>query len=198
VHPEDSASPSRGHGDGLGLGPSAHPPSALPSAPRASTPGSAGATVGAAGVPDESLRADEPLDQACYRQFVPSLVPRVDATRLALACGPSGGLAPFARASGVVDETAAPFVYGWDADRRDCFRVFAVAAPSVADLEIEVTGPEGFRSLTSASVRWAVVDEARPFCSKHGGHYDARFVTHGGHGAVYAAIWRGARMIPAP
>jgi hypothetical protein len=101
--------------------------------------------------------------------------------------------------NGTVGEAQRPALYQWDADRRDCFRLFAVAADPVEDLEVEVVrvAPHAERvSLTNQNRRWVVVDEDGPFCAARSGTYEARFSTHGGHGAVSAAVWKGARMGP--
>jgi len=98
-----------------------------------------------------------------------------------------------------VDESGQGFVYRWEAERGDCFRLFAVAAAPVDDLEVELSEVHGDRlSLTNQNRRWVVVDEDRPFCSARGGRLEARFGTHGGHGELAVAIWRGARMIGKP
>jgi hypothetical protein len=113
-----------------------------------------------------------------------------------MACGPVSGLTQWARVNGTVDENATPVVLRWKAEPRDCFRLFAVAGSPVDDLEVEITGPGGTHpSLTNQSVRWALVGEHGPFCTSHGGDFEARFSTHGGRGALSAAVWRGARML---
>lgn len=115
---------------------------------------------------------------------------------MGLACGPVSGLTQWARVNGIVDESASPVVLRWKAERRDCFRLFAVAGSPVDDLEVEIVGPAGSRpSLTNQSRRWALVGEHGPFCAPQGGDFEARFSTHGGRGALSAAVWRGARML---
>lgn len=120
----------------------------------------------------------------------------MDVLRLGLTCGPVTGLSSFARVNGIVDENAAPVVLRWKAERRDCFRLFAVAGSPVDDLEVEVVGPSGTRpTLTNQSRRWALVGEQGPFCTSRGGDFEARFSTHGGRGALSAVVFRGARML---
>jgi hypothetical protein len=126
---------------------------------------------------------------------VPRAEPRVDVLRLGLACGPVTGLTRYARANGIVDESGPPVVLRWKAERKDCFRLFAVAGTPVDDLEVEIVGPRGSRvSLTNQSRRWVVVGEDGPFCAPDAGAFEARVSTHGGRAPVSAAVWRGARM----
>lgn len=133
----------------------------------------------------------------CYAGFVPQATPRVDVQRLALACGPSTGLTPFARTTGTVDEAGSPAVFRWEAKRGDCFRLFAVASAPVDDLEVEIAeSPDDHGSLTNQNRRWVVVADDRPFCSPRAGTFVARFTTHGGRGAFAAAVFRGERMLP--
>lgn len=133
---------------------------------------------------------------ACYAGFVPSGVPRVDVVRLGVACGPSTGLTQLARINGVVDETEGGPTLRWDAERRDCFRLFAAASEPVEDLEVDVKGPHGsFHSLTNQNRRWVVVGEDALFCAEQKGQFEATFSTHSGRGVVAAAVWRGAHMI---
>jgi len=174
----------------------------LPAPPAEGAPGSriraserpsdAGAFAGPGAPP---LRNGPSVD--CYDHFVPSEVPHVDVLRLGMSCGPSNGLTLIGSMTGAVDEARAPALYQWDAERHDCFRLFAVAAEPVEDLEVEIVfvAPHAERvSLTNQNRRWAVVDEDGPFCAPHAGTYEARFSTHGGHGRLAAAVWKGARM----
>jgi hypothetical protein len=133
---------------------------------------------------------------ACYAGFAPSGVPRVDVVRLGTACGPSTGLTQLARINGVVDEASRGPTLRWDADRRDCFRLFAVASDPVEDLEVDVKGPHGsFASMTNQNRRWLVAGEDGLFCAPQKGQFEAVFSTHAGRGEVSAAVWRGANMV---
>jgi hypothetical protein len=101
-----------------------------------------------------------------------------------------------ARASGVVDETGKGPPLRWQADRGDCFRLFAVAGTPVEDLEVTVGGKGiAASTVTSSSRRWAVVGEQGLFCSEHGGPFEATFTTHAGSAELVATVWRGARML---
>jgi hypothetical protein len=146
-----------------------------------------------------SARGEDPripsVWRSCSEHFLPRAAPRIDVLRLGLACGPVSGLTRWARVSGVVEENASPVVLRWKAERRDCFRLFAVAGSPVDDLEVEITGPPGTpTTLTNQSRRWALVGEQGPFCAAQAGDFEARFSTHAGRGALSAAVWRGARM----
>jgi hypothetical protein len=137
-----------------------------------------------------------PLWSTCFDKFEPQAAAHVDVVRLGMLCGPANGLTLLARASGVVDEARGPFAYQWEAERGDCFRVFAVAEAPVDDLEVEVFGPPRERLfLENQNRRWVLARENGPFCAPREGTFEAQFTTHGGHGTVAISIWRGARML---
>jgi hypothetical protein len=151
---------------------------------------------GSAGAPS-AAEVPRPPAVSCYDGFSPSGSPRVDVVRLGVSCGPVAGLTELAKTSGVVDERGRGPTLRWDAERGDCFRVFAVAAEPVEDIQVDVHGKS---SVTEAHVdvnrRWAVVGEDGPFCAGRAGHFEASFTTHAGTGELVASVWRGARMIP--
>ncbi len=150
----------------------------------------------AGAVPLPSSDGGDPLGVGCYDGFAPRATPRIDVMRLSLSCGPVNGLTSFARANGTVDEAEGPFVYQWAVHRHDCYRLFAVAAAPVDDLEVEIVQLRGPRvSLTNQNRRWLVVDEGGPFCALRDGEFEAHFSTHSGHGEVSVAIWRGEHML---
>lgn len=134
---------------------------------------------------------------SCYEHFVPSDSARIDANRLAIACGPSTGLARFERTSGTVDEARRPVVFRWEGRKRDCFRVFAAAAAPVEDLEVEIVERRGGRqTLSNRSDRWVVAPEEGPFCAAEDGFFEARFGTHAGRGEFAAFVYRAEGMVP--
>lgn len=213
--PSSSADRGPAAPDGVAKGLGAVPPGASAFTAGASPAASASAAPAASGVsgaPSSSPQvpsalapapsASEPggrLWASCYDRFEPSDTPRIDVVRLGTVCGPSNGLSLYGRMTGVVDEARAPARYQWDAEAGDCFRVFAVAAEPVSDLEVEIAWVVPHAedvSLTNQNRRWAVVGEDRAFCATHDGTMGARFSTHGGRGAVVAAVWRGERMLP--
>ena len=57
--------------------------------------------------------------------------------KIGMACGPVNGLTLARKWTGRVDETASPSraTHQWDADRGDCFRLFAVGEATIDDLE---------------------------------------------------------------
>lgn len=146
--------------------------------------------------PPPAASGQSPLWTACLENFEPNAAPHVDVLRLGMLCGPPNGLSLLARAAGVVDEARKPFVYQWEAERGDCFRVFGVAEDPVEDLEVEVFGPHRERLfLENQNRRWVVAAENGPFCAPKEGTFEAQFTTHGGHGTVAISVWRGARML---
>ena len=125
----------------------------------------------------------------------------MDATRLGVACGPSTGLTRFERTFGTVDESLPPVVFRWEGKKRDCFRIFAVAAAPVDDLEVEIgerPSPRhgGRVTLTNRNARWAVAPEEGPFCAREDGFFEAKFGTHAGRGEFAAFVYRAEGMVP--
>ena len=149
--------------------------------------------------PSASVTPDSrpPPAVACYAGFSPSSSPRIDVSRLGVVCGPPSGLVKLAWTGGVLDETGRAPKLRWDAERGDCFRLFAVAGQPVEDLQVEVRGTAGLEgALANETRRWAVVGEHGLFCAERAGHYQAVFGTHEGTGELAAAVWRGARLFP--
>jgi hypothetical protein len=135
---------------------------------------------------------------SCYDGFVPSRSPRVDVVRLGVACGPVSGLVELAKTGGIVGETARGPTLRWDAERGDCFRIFAVAAEPVQDVKIDVRSKaSGVEAHVDVNRRWAVVGEEGLFCAARAGHVEASFATHVGTGELVASVWRGQRMASA-
>jgi hypothetical protein len=133
--------------------------------------------------------------RSCLRGFAPHEDPRLDVLRLGVACGPVTGLTRLAHVVSQVDETAAPAVLRFTADKHDCFRLFGVAGQGVDDLEVEIVGPHASRvTLVNQNRRWVVVGEGAPFCTPAPGDYEAHFTTHAGRAPLAAAIYRGADM----
>jgi len=140
--------------------------------------------------------APSPPAVACYAGFSPSVSPRVDVVRLGTVCGPPSGLVKLARISGTIDEAGRSTTLRWDAERGDCFRVFAVAGNPAEDLDVEVKGTAGPGIvLANPTRRWAVVGEQGVFCAVRAGRFEASFTTHAGTAELEAAVWRGARML---
>lgn len=117
--------------------------------------------------------------------------------RLGMVCGPVNGLTLLRTFRGAVDENQPPSTGGhrWDAERGDCFRVFAVGEAPIEDLEVEVSRPHGAGVvLENQNRRWVLVAGDRPFCSSEPGEFVARVSTHGGRGQYALSVWRGAKM----
>lgn len=108
------------------------------------------------------------------------------------------GLVELAKTSGVVDETGHGPTLRWEADRGDCFRLFAVAAEPVEDVQIDVKSKTAaVDAHVDANRRWAVVGEDGPLCVGRAGRVEASFTTHAGTGELVASVWRGQRMVRA-
>src|ERR1044071_2703678 len=104
------------------------------------------APPGAFGDSDQAVRRrPDPVGGswvACYGNYRPTSTPERDVTRLGLLCGPANGMMPVgSTVTGEATEngTQHPF----DVRAGECFRIFAVAEPSAADLAVEVRDPKG-------------------------------------------------------
>jgi hypothetical protein len=104
----------------------------------------------------------------CYGNFHPSGDPLRDVTRLSLLCGPSNGMKRITEQamSGSVSEGGAPTTSTLPAKLGECYRVFAVAEPSVADLDVAVQSSRGtLIAADHGEDAWPIVQPDRPFCA---------------------------------
>jgi hypothetical protein len=112
---------------------------------------------------------------SCYRTFEPrSDQAAADLERLTSACGRPTGLAPLAppregEPQGQ-DDPVERFTFQTRAGR--CYRIFAVGAPSVTDLDVAVLDPEGRLAAADLSGdRFPVVPPRGPLCAEREGVY---------------------------
>ncbi|MEZ4224047.1 MAG: hypothetical protein R3B13_24070 [Polyangiaceae bacterium] len=155
--------------------------SAAPSAPAASAPAEAGHPAPVGG-----------LWLACYSGFAPRTQPKLDVMRLGLLCGPQNGMTKLTDTKEAdVTEGGKGREHAFEAQAGDCYRIFAVAEPSVEDLDIEVLSPSGRRvAFDSSDDRWPVVKPDGPFCVTEDGVHRARVQAQRGHGRYAVEIWR--------
>ncbi len=155
--------------------------------------------------PDAGPRADEPALPVrvggpwvrCYGGFHPSGEPVKDVTRLALLCGPENGMKRLSREplAGTVSAGGAPVSETFEAHRGACYRVFAVAEPSVADLDVVVRSSRGSAiAADHGEDSWPIVQPDRPFCALEDDHYAVEVTAKRGSGRFAAEVWvlRGA------
>ena len=100
----------------------------------------------------------------CYAHFRPTSTPERDVTRLGLLCGPENGMK---QVGTTIPQRPSdtPLEHPFEAKQGECFRLFAVAAPQVTDLAIEVRDPKGIPVASDHNNdRWPILNPDGPFC----------------------------------
>ncbi len=129
----------------------------------------------------------------CYASFQPRTQPKLDVTRLGLMCGPVNGMKKLADPpEATVDgDGGTGRQHAWTAEAGDCYRIFAVADPSVEDLDVEVFAPGGQRvAFDTGDDRWPLVNPDGPFCVFDAGEYRAVVKAPRSGGTYAIQIWR--------
>lgn len=129
---------------------------------------------------------------SCYEAFQPSASPVADLARLTSSCGSPAGLTPVTPVqigkAQTQEEPAESFLFRGRAGR--CYRLFAVGAPEVADLDVVVRDAEG--QLTTGDVsedRWPVVPPRGPLCLEREGVYTVEVSVSRGRGSYVLQVW---------
>jgi hypothetical protein len=141
--------------------------------------------------PLASLRYSDPFWSACYRSFQPSEDPVSDLDRLGFACGAPRGLAavaPVHVGSQKADDEAERLVFR--ARKGRCYRVFAIGAAEVRDLDVSILAPDG--RLVAADVSkdaWSVVPPRAPWCPEDEGPYAIDVSVADGEGSYALGVW---------
>ena len=145
------------------------------------------------GGPDQALRGPEPVGGpwvTCYGNYRPTSTPERDVTRLGLLCGPANGM----RLEGATitgEATDLVIEHVFDVRAGECFRVLAVAAPSVSDLAVEVRNPKGVPIASDHNNdRWPILNPDGPFCLLDAGKHTIRVHARQGRGKYALQIWR--------
>ncbi len=136
---------------------------------------------------------------SCYGRFKPAGDPVKDVTRLGLMCGPVNGMTrqgdtirgSVEAGTGRPGQPGPPVLAGqFRAQAGSCYRLFAVAAPEVRDLDVTVRSSRGSR-LTSDQTEdpWPIVDPERPFCSFSDDTFSIEVASGGGAGPFALQIW---------
>ncbi len=128
----------------------------------------------------------------CYGGFHPAGDPLKDVTRLAILCGPENGMKRLSTRAleGVVNAGAAAVSEAFDARRGECFRIFAVAEPSVADLDVVVRSSRGAPiAADHGEDAWPIVQPDRPFCALEDDRYTFEVSARKGSGRFAAEVW---------
>jgi hypothetical protein len=128
----------------------------------------------------------------CYGNFRPAGDPVKDVTRLSLLCGPENGMRRLSKApfEGTAAEGAPPVTTSFEARRGECYRVFAVAEPSVGDLDVTVESSRGAPiAADHGEDAWPIVQPDRPFCPLGDDRLAVSVAARKGHGRFAAEIW---------
>ncbi len=136
---------------------------------------------------------------SCYGRFRPSGEPLKDVTRLGLMCGPVNGMTQqgdtvqgdIKGGAGRPGQPGPAIVASqFRARAGGCYRIFAVAAPSIRDLDVTVRSSRGSR-LTSDQTEdgWPIVDPERPFCSFDDDTFRIEVASGGGSGRFALQVW---------
>lgn len=168
---------------------------------RSEVPGEASASMPPATPP---VRVGGPWVR-CYGNFHPSGEPVKDVTRLSLLCGPENGMYRLTKQTivGLVEESGKPVTETFEARRGECYRVFAVAEPSVSDLDVTLQSSRGVAVAADHSEdNWPVVQPDRPLCPLSDDRYTLELSARRGRGRFAAEVWvlrsPGARKAPVP
>ena len=96
----------------------------------------------------------------------------------------------FPLAEGEVDEREAAREHPLPLMRGECARIFAVGAPGVADLDVQLVTPAGAVLVEDAiDDRWPIVPPDRAVCVQDGGAYVIRVRARKGRGAYAVQAW---------
>ncbi|MEO7327488.1 MAG: hypothetical protein ABI193_02845 [Minicystis sp.] len=127
----------------------------------------------------------------CYRRFQPSADTASDLARLGEMCGEPAGLVPVSSIH-VGTQAAAdpPDRLTFRARKGRCYRLFAVGAPSIVDLDVAVFDAQ--HSLVAADLstdRWSVVPPRGPLCAPRSGRYTFEIAVAEGGGDYVVQVW---------
>ncbi|MBW2458151.1 MAG: hypothetical protein JRI68_26845 [Deltaproteobacteria bacterium] len=136
---------------------------------------------------------------SCYGRFKPSGDPVKDVTRLGLMCGPVNGMTQqgdtirgtVEPGTGRPGQPGVPILAGqFRVQAGNCYRIFAVAAPKVRDLDVTIRSSRGSR-LTSDQTEdpWPIVDPERPFCSFEDDTFSIEVASGGAAGPFALQVW---------
>ncbi|MFO0760031.1 MAG: hypothetical protein U0359_26340 [Byssovorax sp.] len=127
----------------------------------------------------------------CYRRFQPSDDPASDLARLGGLCGEPAAFEPVTSihvgSQGDRDPTDRLI---FRARKGRCYRVFAVGAPAIADLDVAIFNPA--HDLVAADLstdRWSVVPPRGPLCVPRSGAYTVEIAVAAGRGDYLLQVW---------
>ncbi len=129
---------------------------------------------------------------SCYGKFRIEGDPRKDLTRLSLLCGPANGMHRASKdpIEGEVAEGQAPITQSFSSKKGECYRIFAVAEPSVSDLDVVVHSSRGTAiAADHGEDAWPIVQPDRPFCPLEDDTLTIELTAKHGKGRVVAEVW---------
>lgn len=141
--------------------------------------------------PLAEVRYADPFWSSCYRSFELSADPVSDLDRLGFACGAPRGLAPVAPVhvgSQKPEDPAERLVFR--ARKGRCYRVLAIGAAEVSDLDVAILAPDG--RLVAADLSkdaWSVVPPRAPWCPEDEGPYAIDVSVANGEGSYALGVW---------
>jgi hypothetical protein len=154
-------------------------------------PADAGARVDDPEAPKLPVRVGGPWVR-CYGGFHPAGDPVKDVTRLSLLCGPENGMKRLSKQplEGAVVAGGPAVTETFEAHRGECYRIFAVAEPTVADLDVVVRSSRGAPiAADHGEDAWPIVQPDRPFCALEADHYLVEVSAKRGSGRFAAEVW---------
>ena len=136
-------------------------------------------------------RLGDPFWSACYGGFQLTEDPVSDLDRLGLACGAPRGLgsvSPVHVGAQKAEDPAERLVFR--ARKGRCYRLFAVGAAGVRDLDVAILAPDG--RLIAADLSkdaWSVVPPRGPWCPDEEGPFAIDVSISDGEGAYALGVW---------
>jgi hypothetical protein len=129
---------------------------------------------------------------SCYSTFLAEGDPTSSLARLAEACGKATGMratAP-ARSGEAQNEEDAVERFTFPARANGCYRVYAVGAAEVVDLDVALVDPAGKVAASDRSAtRWPVVPARGPICAEAEGVYTVEVAVTRGRGPFALQVW---------
>lgn len=164
-----------------------------PDASWLAAPAASGADGGTDGGWVERVSPVGGLWVSCYGGFHPTDDPVRDVTRLGLLCGPPNGLRPLTKVpfEGKVAQGEEARTHRFEARRGECYRLFAVASPTIEDLDVAVRSSRGSRlAVDHSEDRWPILDPEGPLCTFDNDTFTVRVSAPRGRGRYALQVWK--------
>jgi len=129
---------------------------------------------------------------SCYATFLAEGEPTSSLSRLAESCGKATGMhaAAPARAGEAQTEEDAVERFTFPVRANGCYRIYAVGAAEVVDLDVALVDGAGKVAATDRSTtRWPVVPARGPLCADAEGVYTVEVAVSRGRGPFALQVW---------